>query len=125
MEFQLALLYESKAINGLQVLLLEHKDHFIFIDMYSTLATCLSVIGEVSAAIEANQMALDMLLKHSPTNYQTISWKYFGLASCYLEGKAWGQAILHFRKAVETARSSNEPNQEDIQMMEFTLHLLT
>ncbi|CAF1391871.1 unnamed protein product [Adineta steineri] len=89
------------------------------------LAVLYEIIGQVSAAIEGNQMALDMLLKHTPSNYQTISWKYSGLASCYLEGEAWGQAILHLRKAIEIARLSNEPNQEDIQLMENSLHLLT
>ncbi|CAF4084067.1 unnamed protein product [Adineta steineri] len=125
MEFQLAILYQFKAISGLQALLLEHKDHFIFIEMYSTLATCLSVTDAVSAAIEGHQMALDMLLKHTPTDYQAISSQYYGLATCYLGGQAWGQGIQHLRKGIETARLSNELNQEDIQMMEITLHLWT
>ncbi|CAF4206407.1 unnamed protein product [Adineta steineri] len=89
------------------------------------LALLYETTGEVSAAIEANQMALDLLLKHTPTNYQTISWQYFGLAFYYLKGEAWGQAILHLRKAIETARLSIAPNQEDIQVMENSLHLLT
>jgi tetratricopeptide (TPR) repeat protein len=124
-EFRTAIISESQAIRNLEALLPDHKDHFIFVDMYNTLSLCLSLVGAVSAAIEGNHMALAILLKHTPTDYAAISTQHFQLSSCYLKVGACGQAIEYLRKAIEIARLSNEPNREDIQMLETLLHLLT
>jgi hypothetical protein len=122
-EFWLATLDEFQAMRILRDLLPNHRDHIVFADIYRHISLCQLGLGEVRAAIEGIQMVLVILLKHIPTDYQTLSETYVQLTICYKTGQAWHSAVSSLTKALETARLSRVPNQQRIRELEADLTL--
>lgn len=122
-EFLLATQEEFQAMKILQDLLPNDRDHIVFADIYRNISTCQLGLGEVRIALEGIQMALVIIWKHTPTDYETVSETYFQLAVSYKTGQAWDSAVSSLTKAIETARFSSTPNQQRIRELEEELKL--
>jgi hypothetical protein len=86
-EYAVATVGECKAIHDLKALLRPHEDHFIFAEMCSLLSICLWKTTNFQLAVREGQTALDIILKHTPTDYTEISIQYFRLAFIYHTGR--------------------------------------
>lgn len=117
-EWSVAIAYEQRVIKGLQVLMPNEKDHYIFFHFYSVLSACFLALGELHAAIEGIETALAILLKHTPTDYKTISCHYYHLANVYKNDQNWAAAANYLTQAIKTARFINDLDLEFIYALE-------
>lgn len=117
-EWLFTISYEQRVIKGLQTLMPNEKDHYIFFKFHSVLSAAFLAIGEISTAIEGIQTVLHILLKHTPNDHLTISSHYYYLANAHRVMKNWAISAQYFKKAVETARLSDETDQAYVNMLE-------
>ena len=122
-EYQTAVLSEYVAIRDLELLIPEHKDHVIFIPMHKLLSVCFCEIKNFEVAIKEGQIVLDIMLKHTPTDYTEIGLQYFRVAFFGLVGNRWKIAERCFMKAIETSRLSDGLQQDFVQKMEEFLQI--
>jgi tetratricopeptide (TPR) repeat protein len=120
-EWSLAISYEYRVIKGLQLLLPNDKDHYIFFNFYSILSASYLALGELEAAIEGIHIALAILLKHTPMDYKTISIHYYNLANVYKALKNLKATAQYLTKAIETAQLSHDVDGKYILMLETEL----
>ncbi len=123
-EWSLAISYEYRVIKGLQLLLPNHKDHYIFFNFYSILSASYLALGELEAAIEGIHIALAILLKHTPMDYKTISNNYYHLANAYKVSQNWKATGQYLILAIETARHGNDLDQDFIPMLKTELQMV-
>ncbi len=83
-EYLAAIISECQAIQGLEVLLHDHKDNFIFADMHKLLSICYWRTGNIELAFIRGISALATRLKHKPTDYTEIILQCFRLVFIYL-----------------------------------------
>jgi tetratricopeptide (TPR) repeat protein len=122
-QWQIAIAYEQHAIKGFQALLPTNRDHYIFFNFYSILSALFLGLGEVQAAIEGIYISLAILLIHTPMDYPTISNHYYYLAEAYQCKQNWKSTAQYLAKAIETARLSNDLDQEYIRTLETKLRI--
>jgi tetratricopeptide (TPR) repeat protein len=120
-EYLLAVVYERVAVQNMLRLLPYHDDHFIFVDMYKLLSVCLLETGYIELSIKSRQMALNIILKYTPTDYRAINEQYFQLAFFYLCAGICKAAERCFIKTIEIARLCIELHQDYIQKVEQLL----
>lgn len=121
-DWSLAIYYERQAIKRLQTLLPNEKDHYIFYIFYNILSAAFLALGQFESAIEGIQLALIILLKHTPTEYRIISNHYFYLAYMYNNLQDWQLAMEYFCKAIETGQYIEPFDQDLICMLENELN---
>jgi hypothetical protein len=122
-EWQIVILYELDVIKGFQALLPMNKDHYIFLNFYSILSASFLALGELQAAIEGIHSALVILLKHTPTDYTTISNHYCYLAEAYKAKQNWESTAEYLTKAIDTPQLKNDLDQEYIRTLETELQM--
>ncbi|CAF4276261.1 unnamed protein product, partial [Rotaria magnacalcarata] len=81
-------------------------------------------LGEIQTAIEGIQIALAILLKHTPNDHKKISYHYYHLANTYKRIRHCKEAAECFIKAIEMARLSNEIDEEYVDMLETDLRTI-
>ena len=123
-KFQLALLGECNAIYGIQELLSNHKDHFIFAHMYRILSTSYWEMGNMEPAVRQGQRVLNIMIKNTPMDSTEISLECFRMAFICLQGRLWREAEQFLmKKTIETATLSDALQGGYIQKMEEFLEL--
>ncbi|CAF3546024.1 unnamed protein product [Rotaria sordida] len=123
-EWLLAIVCEQYAIKGLQALMPTEKDHYIFFNFYSVLSACFLALGEIETAIKGLHITLDILLKHTPMDYKTISNHYYHLGNAYRTIQNWEAALQSLTQAIEIAQLSNDLDQEYIHNLEANFQLI-
>ncbi|CAF1271514.1 unnamed protein product [Adineta steineri] len=122
-EWQLVIAFEQRVIKRLQVLLPTDKDHYIFFNFYNVLSASFLALGALQLAIEGLHIALVILLKHTPTDYKTISMHYYHIANVYKILYDLKTMIQYLTKAIEIARLINDLDQEYIVKLETELQI--
>ena len=120
-EYLLAVVSEREAVKNMLRLLPFHEDHFIFVDMYRLLSVCLLEIGYIELSIKLRQMALNIILRYTPTDYTAINEQYLHLAFLYQIADIYKAAERCFIKIIEIARLCTELNQDYILAVELFL----
>lgn len=123
-EWSLAISYEHRVLRGLHTLLPKDRDHYIFFNFYSVLSASFLALGELEAAIEGIHITLAILLKHTPTDYYTISNHYYHLAGAYKVSCDWKATAHYLTVAIETARCMDDLDQEFISKLENELQMV-
>ncbi|UJR11604.1 hypothetical protein I4U23_015786 [Adineta vaga] len=122
-EYQMALLSECIAIQQVELLLPIHKDHVIFVPMHRVLSVGFWQLKKMDLAIKEGQIALNILLKRTPTDYIEIGLQYLRVGFFNLVGHQWKTAERCFMKAIITARLSDGLQGDFIQNMEEFLQM--
>ncbi|CAF1633562.1 unnamed protein product [Adineta ricciae] len=120
-EWQSAIYCEQRVIKGLQALLPTDKDHYIFFNFYSVLSASFLALGALQKAIEVLHIALAILLKHTPTDYKTISVHYYHLANAYKALHDSRASAQYLTKAVEAARLRSDSSRTYAAVLETDL----
>jgi tetratricopeptide (TPR) repeat protein len=123
-KYFLAIFNELLAIKELKLMLPHHEDHFIFANMYQVLCECYFQIYNPELAAEAGEIAVSIMLKHTPTDYKKISLQYYQLAKLYMIQDQWQKTEQYIVKAIEIGRLSNELPQGFIQALEQVFVML-
>jgi len=123
-ELLVASRHELQAINGLETLLSNHKDHILFVDMYGILSISLFGLDRVPEALNYCKMALTLLLQHNPTDYIELHGIYYHMASCYKGIHAWRETISCLTKTIETIRLCPTPDEEYVRKAQADIELL-
>lgn len=119
--WSLAIFSEHRALRRLQILLPRQKDHFLFFYLYHVLSASYLALGELESAIESIQIALAILLKHTPMNYQAISKYYYYLAIAFKGIRDWRTTVKYLIKAIEVAELITDLDAEYIPKLENEL----
>jgi hypothetical protein len=122
-EWSLAISYEHRVIKGFQALLPTNKDHYIFFKFYSTLSAFFLAVGELQSAIEGIHIALAILLKHTPTDYKTLSNHYYYLSNAYKASEDWKATAQYLIIAIEVARLRDDLDPKFIPMLKIELQM--
>ncbi|CAF1038907.1 unnamed protein product [Adineta ricciae] len=80
--------------------------------------------GLIQTALEMCQLVLNILLRDTPTDYNTIYKNYFALSQIYRNRKEWRKAILCATKAIETKRLCHITDQDSIRLLENQIESL-
>lgn len=124
-ELEIASKYERQAIEGLKTLLPNNPDHILFAAMNGILSLCLFKLDRIPEALECCKIAVQLLLRHDPTNYTERSRLYFLLAQCYKGMQAWNDSIACLNKAIEMCQACLRPDEEFIRKIQADIKLIT
>ncbi|CAF1164703.1 unnamed protein product [Adineta steineri] len=120
-EYQMALLNECLAIQNLELLLSDHKDHVIFAPMHNLLSLCFWETMNMQLAILEGLITLKIILKHMATDYIEIGLQYFRVAVFCLLGRQFKSAERYFIKSIEIAQLGDGLQLDFIQKVEVLL----
>jgi len=115
---------EMYAVQRLKGLLPNHKNHYLFMEMYCVLSESLLKQNEIADALVASKNALELLLEYTPTDYQERSIVSNRLGQCYKAEHAWTDAITSLTQAIEYLRQCSSSNNESIASVQADIDLI-